>query len=276
MMKKPSWRKGVPTILLTIPVTQHLMKKKFLMARGLGKRHPINKPNTWSPQLGSVTCVPAPQPDQPKSTKPETKKQNLAWFSYWWKRMEREAVVDRGLRRQEERRRDFREFFVRNNIDCETNLSNTVVVKTDDENVEEESDENHSCMTHRPSLESKTSEVISEHHHHHQQLLVNTARVHSGRTWVGGTESPAKRNRKFSTLLQFWGGKEVTTKENHVKAKTDCSKMSPNIHISAGISDWTKGRTLPGESDGLNDNEVEDDAQLTLLSLESLEIKIPN
>ena len=111
---------------------------------------PINKPNTWSPQLGSVTCVPAPQPDQPKSTKPETKKQkkiqplNLAWFSYWWKRMEREAVVDRGLRRQEERRRDFREFFVRNNIDCETNLSNTVVVKTDDENVEEESDENHS------------------------------------------------------------------------------------------------------------------------------------
>ena len=76
------------------------------------------------------------------------------------------------------------------------------------------------------------------------------------RTGGGGTESPAKRNRKFSTLLQFWGGKEVTTKENHVKAKTDCSKMSPNIHISAGISDWTKGRTLPGESDGLNGNGV--------------------
>ena len=79
--------------------------------------------------------------------------------------MEREAVVDRGLRRQEERRRDFRELFVRNNIDCETNLSDTVMVKTDDENVEEESEKNHSDMTNSPTLESKTSEKISEHHH---------------------------------------------------------------------------------------------------------------
>ena len=102
----------------------------------------------------------------------------------------------------EERRRDFREFFVRNNIDCETNLSNTVVVKTDDENVEEESDENHSCMTHRPSLESKTSEVISEHHHptvstHGQGSQLRGVK----RTGAGGKESQAKRIKKFSNTF---------------------------------------------------------------------------
>ena len=32
--------------------------------------------------------------------------------------------------------------------------------------------------------------------------------------------------------------------------------MSPKLNISVGFSDWTKGRRLPGESDGLEDNEL--------------------
>ena len=61
-------------------------------------------------------------------------------------------------------------------------------------------------MTHSPTLESKTSEVISEHHHptvstHGQGSQLRGVK----RTGGGGYEISAKRKMDFNTLLQFWG-----------------------------------------------------------------------
>ena len=93
-------------------VATSTMPGPSLAVMGVGARHPNNKPNTRSPpeqevqeQFGSglattdaKRAVPRKTSHkQPKKKNPKTDQYNLAWFSLWWLRMERDGLKESGM-----------------------------------------------------------------------------------------------------------------------------------------------------------------------------------